>query len=44
VTAANTTAEIEQLIDVLERLGSAFDLQPARTREAAPAASAEEAA
>jgi len=30
VTAANTDAEIENLIDVLSRLTSSFDLQPAR--------------
>ena len=29
-TAANTHAEIEQLVDVLGKLASAFDLQPAR--------------
>ena len=29
VTAANTNAEIEQLLDVLGRLANAFDLQPA---------------
>jgi 8-amino-7-oxononanoate synthase len=32
VTAANTDAEIEQLIDVLGRLASRFDLQPAVSR------------
>jgi 8-amino-7-oxononanoate synthase len=31
VTAANTNAEIEQLVDVLGRLASRFDLQPAQT-------------
>jgi 7-keto-8-aminopelargonate synthetase-like enzyme len=35
VTAANTNAEIEQLIDVLGRLVNVFDLQPARTSERA---------
>jgi 8-amino-7-oxononanoate synthase len=32
VTAANTSAEIEQLVDVLGRLASRFDLQPAQTK------------
>ena len=32
VTAANSNAEIEQLVDVLGRLASQFDLQPARTK------------
>ena len=32
VTAANSNAEIEQLVDVLGRLASRFDLQPARTK------------
>lgn len=31
VTAANTDAEIENLVDVLSRLTSSFDLQPARS-------------
>ena len=35
VTAANTDAEIDQLIDVLGRLVNVFDLQPARTNERA---------
>src|SRR2546428_3594620 len=35
VTAANTDAEIDQLIDVLGRLVNVFDLQPARTSERA---------
>src|SRR3989440_6087282 len=35
LTAANTDAEIEQLIDVLGRLVNVFDLQPARTSERA---------
>jgi 8-amino-7-oxononanoate synthase len=35
VTAANTNAEIEQLVDVLGRLASRFDLQPARSGERA---------
>jgi 8-amino-7-oxononanoate synthase len=35
ITAANTDAEIEQLIDVLGRLVNVFDLQPARKRERA---------
>ena len=32
VTASNTNAEIEQLVDVLGRLASRFDLQPARAK------------
>jgi 8-amino-7-oxononanoate synthase len=32
VTAANTNAEIDQLVDVLGRLTNAFDLQPARAK------------
>jgi 8-amino-7-oxononanoate synthase len=32
VTAANTTAEIEQLVDVLGKLANRFELQPARTK------------
>ncbi|HEX6703007.1 MAG TPA: pyridoxal phosphate-dependent aminotransferase family protein [Gaiellaceae bacterium] len=32
VTAANTNAEIEQLVDVLGKLANGFDLQPSRTR------------
>jgi 8-amino-7-oxononanoate synthase len=32
VTAANTNAEIEQLVDVLGRLANRFDLQPAQTK------------
>jgi 8-amino-7-oxononanoate synthase len=32
VTAANTNAEIEQLVDVLGRLANRFDLQPARAK------------
>jgi 8-amino-7-oxononanoate synthase len=35
VTAANTDAEIEQLVDVLGRLVNRFDLQPARPSERA---------
>ena len=35
VTAANTDAEIEQLIDVLDRLTDRFDLQPTRSRSKA---------
>jgi 8-amino-7-oxononanoate synthase len=35
VTAANTDAEIEQLVDVLSRLTSRFDLQPSRDRRRA---------
>ena len=34
VTAANTMAEIEQLVDVLGELANSFDLQPARRLEA----------
>jgi 8-amino-7-oxononanoate synthase len=33
VTAANTRAEIEQLVDVLGRLGNRFELRPARRHE-----------
>jgi 8-amino-7-oxononanoate synthase len=32
VTAANTNAEIEQLVDVLGKLANGFDLQPTRSR------------
>jgi 8-amino-7-oxononanoate synthase len=32
VTAANTNAEIDELVDVLGRLANAFDLQPAHTK------------
>jgi 8-amino-7-oxononanoate synthase len=35
VTAANTQAEIEQLVDVLGKLAARFDLQPARAEEVA---------
>src|SRR4051794_40120472 len=35
VTAANTDAEIEHLVDVLGRLANRFELQPARARERA---------
>src|SRR6476661_2087759 len=35
VTAANSDAEIEQLLDVLGRLANRFDLQPARRSERA---------
>jgi 7-keto-8-aminopelargonate synthetase-like enzyme len=35
VTAANTEAEIEQLVDVVGRLVNVFDLQPASKRERA---------
>ena len=35
VTAANTDAEIEQLVDVLGRLANSFDLQPVQQRERA---------
>jgi 8-amino-7-oxononanoate synthase len=35
VTAANTDAEIEQLLDVLGRLANRFDLQPSRRSERA---------
>jgi 8-amino-7-oxononanoate synthase len=35
MTAANTDAEVEQLLDVLDRLVSRFDLQPARRNERA---------
>jgi 8-amino-7-oxononanoate synthase len=33
VTAANTQAEIEQLVETLGKLANAFDLQPARSRK-----------
>src|ERR671935_556419 len=33
ITAANTQAEIESLVDVLGKLANAFDLQPARSRK-----------
>jgi len=35
VTAANTEAELEQLVDVLGKLADRFDLQPARREEGA---------
>ncbi|MGZ4399021.1 MAG: aminotransferase class I/II-fold pyridoxal phosphate-dependent enzyme, partial [Gaiellaceae bacterium] len=35
ITAANTQAEIESLVDVLEKLANAFDLQPSRRTECA---------
>jgi 8-amino-7-oxononanoate synthase len=35
MTAANTDAEVEQLLDVLGRLVNRFDLQPARAKEQA---------
>ena len=35
ITAANTQAEIDQLVDVLRRLVERFDLQPARPKEVA---------
>jgi 8-amino-7-oxononanoate synthase len=35
VTAANTDADIERLLDVLGRLANRFDLQPARPKERA---------
>src|SRR5438034_5496763 len=35
MTAANTDAEVEQLLDVLGRLANSFDLQPARRSERA---------
>jgi 8-amino-7-oxononanoate synthase len=35
VTAANTDAEIENLVDVLLRLANSFDLQPSRNRKRA---------
>jgi 8-amino-7-oxononanoate synthase len=34
-TASNTDAEIDQLVDVLEKLADRFDLQPARRQERA---------
>ena len=33
VTAANSKAEVEQLVDVLEKLANAFDLRPAEQHE-----------
>jgi hypothetical protein len=35
MTAANTGAEVEQLLDVIGRLVNRFDLQPARPKEQA---------
>jgi 8-amino-7-oxononanoate synthase len=35
ITAANTNAEIDQLVDVLGRLANRFELQPARANEQA---------
>jgi hypothetical protein len=35
VTAANTDEEIDNLVNVLERLTSGFDLQPSRNRRRA---------
>ena len=35
ITAANTQAEIEQLVEVLGKLAARFDLQPARPEEVA---------
>jgi hypothetical protein len=35
ITAANTQAEIDQLVDVLGRLAERFELQPARPTEVA---------
>ena len=35
ITAANTQAEIDQLVDVLGRLAQRFELQPARSEEVA---------
>ena len=35
ITAANTDAEIDQLVDVLSRLASRFDLQPSRHKRQA---------
>jgi 7-keto-8-aminopelargonate synthetase-like enzyme len=35
MTAANTDAEVEQLLDVLGRLANRFDLQPAARSERA---------
>src|ERR687886_232058 len=35
ITAANTQAEIDQLVDVLARLSQRFELQPARSTEVA---------
>jgi 8-amino-7-oxononanoate synthase len=33
MTAANTEAEVDQLIDVLGKLADAFDLRPAQREE-----------
>jgi hypothetical protein len=33
VTAANSQAEIEQLVDVLGKLANAFDLRPSQPQE-----------
>ena len=33
VTAANSQAEIEQLVDVLGKLANAFELRPSRRQE-----------
>jgi len=35
ITAANTQAEIDQLVDVLGRLAQRFELQPAGSTEVA---------
>jgi hypothetical protein len=35
ITAANTQAEVDQLVDVLGRLAQRFELQPARSTEVA---------
>jgi len=35
VTAANSQAEIEQLVEVIGKLANAFDLRPARSEYAA---------
>jgi 8-amino-7-oxononanoate synthase len=35
ITAANTEAEIEQLVDVLDGLASTFDMQPAESEQVA---------
>jgi 8-amino-7-oxononanoate synthase len=35
ITAANTEAEIEQLVDVLDGLVSTFDMQPAESEQVA---------
>ena len=35
ITAANSQAEVDQLVDVLGKLANAFDLQPSKRAEEA---------